>query len=268
MATATADEYAELDGLPLYTAAWYTNSLAALYDSSAADGEGTDLAYHHGQEPSPRWLAPRIVALPVTVIGNFDSDGDAHANVRTGLRRNLDELKAKLRPDTGGTVPLIHRHPDGDREARCQPTGPLTTRAIGPTAMRVVVDLWLPDGVMANTSSSNADGTGSAEFEVEVPNPGTADQYDATISLSGTATSVTIVSDLGHSLMYSGDLSVGAVSLKTGPMTADRVGTDVHGLVSSSYPRWLPIPAGGDTWTVTPTGGSVTLAVSHKAPWL
>lgn len=270
MATATADEYAALDGLPLFTAAWATTSLAALYDSPAVRGDGTAVYLHHGEQAPRRWYTPRVVSLPIAVFGDVDSDGVAHADVRTGLRRNLDELKSVLRPVLDGdfTNTLVHHHPDGNRNARCQVVSPLATRAVGPTAMRAVVDLWLPDGVMRDVAVTSATGTDSVAFDLVVPNAGT-DQFDVQITLSGAATSVEIVSPAfgGQSLTFDGALG-GGVQITTARQTATRDGADVHGLVDASgMGRWLVLPAGGETWTVTPTGGSVTVDVEHRAAW-
>lgn len=265
MAIPTATEYAEVDGLPLRTTAWYTTSLAALYDSPAASGAGTAVAYRHGERPPTRWFAPKLVALPLFVVGDLDSDGNVYADVRTGLRRNLDELKNKLAPKLHGdfTVPLVHHHPDGDRSARCQVASPLATRAVGPSGMRAVVDLWLPDGVMRDTTATVVSGTSS----LVVPNPGT-DQFDATITITGSATAVTISSSGfgGWSWTFNGTLGV---TVDTGKKTATRGGSPVHGLVSSSgaFGLWMPIARGGSTFTISPTGGTATVEVSHKVPW-
>lgn len=277
MATVPADvdEYVKVDGLPLDTHAWETLDLAALYDSTPVTGSNVDLAYHPGQKPRRRWPGPKRVELGIRVFGNVDSDGNPTTSLLGGLRRNLDELKQVLRPrlfDTG-TALLVHELDDGgSRTARCQVVAPLQTSGMQGVAVNGVVDLLVPDGVLRSSQQTTASGSSSsgAAFNLTVDNPGSATQLATVISLSGTATSVLIESNglSGVQLDVQVDLNNGDVTVDTDVFTVQQGGNDMHGNVSAAgHERWLPLEPGGDTWTVTPTGGDVTVDVEHFAPW-
>lgn len=266
--TPVGDDYAQIGTVPLSTPAWVTQDLAGLYGDNDWGLDGTDLAYHHGTEPSPPWLEPRGLTIKMAVLGDADPDGAAIADPSLGRANNLDALKGGLRNPQAGTLDLQHILTGRTtRSTRCQ-VQKVRLGGLGNIGMHVLLDLWLPDGVMNNITAESVNGSSSAIFAVEVPNSGTAEQYSATITMTGTATQVTIATAQGYSLQVDADLSNGEVVLETGPMTAVQGGNDIHGLVSSSYPRWVPIPAGGELWDVVPVGGTVDLTVSHKAPWL
>lgn len=269
------DEYVKFDGLPLDTPAWEMQDLAALYDSTGATGSNVDMAYHQGEQARRRWPGPKRVELGIRVFGNVDSDGNATTSLLGGLRANLDELKRALRPrlfDTG-TALLVHELDDGNsRTAQAQVVSPLQTSGLQGVAVNGVVDLLIPEGVLRSSQQTTASGSSSsgAAFDLTVDNPGTVTQLDSVISLSGTATSVLFESNgvSGVSLDVQVDLGSGDVMVDTGVFTVDQGGNDMHGNVTSAgHERWLPIPPNGDTWTVTPTGGDVTVDVEHFAPW-
>lgn len=246
MATPTEVEYTSIDGLPLDTPAWQdTNPEWYLGAGDVAGGGGQRAAYAEGEEAAPTWPGPRRVDKVVEIRGERDPDGNAHPSLLTGIRRNTDTLKRVLRPrfSGDGTVPLrVHLADDTDREGRCQITGPVQPVVRGGVVVRAVIPLWLPAGVLRDVTPTVVSGSGSAAFQLAVPNPGSVDQLDAQITLTGTATAVEITSPAygGLVLTFTGALG-GGVVIDTGEFTALRDGLDVHGLVSAQGPgRWLP----------------------------
>lgn len=278
MATAVGDEYLEVDGLPLDTHAWRTIERSSLYDPPDLRGSGVELSQRRGEEARAPIEQARSVRLRMAVFGTQDSDGNAHADSRMGLQANLDELKTKLRPRLSGdgTMRAVHRMPDGStREARCHLNGRLRAEPSGATAMRAVVRLLLPEGVWRDTTLTSASATDS--FPLSVSNPGSADQFDSTITLSGDATSVTLSNGTwgpDTDLTVAVDLNNGDVTIDTGDMTAVQGSADVVGSVSHStdgaFPaRWLPLLAGQDNSVgVSHDGTTLTVSVEHAVRWL
>lgn len=161
MAVASEDEYVEVDGLPFDTPGWSHENLGAIYNSPGVRGGGTALAQREGEKAGARIVGPKSLPIELLVFGHSDSDGNATANLLRGLRGNLDELKREMRARGnvgGGTVMLRHVLEDGGvRETPCQAISELTVEQAGETA-RAGVDLWLPEGVMRDTSVTSDSG--------------------------------------------------------------------------------------------------------------
>lgn len=275
----TATEYAEIAGVPLATPAWRALDLSELYDSPPIRGSDRMVPYHEGDAiPLRRSLASSRRSLRMIFNGEEDREGNAHSSVRAGLLANIDEFKSAVcRPRQNtqtGLVTINHYLADGStRRAQGRVIPPLQLGAVGPTGWRGTLDLSIP-GLFRSVATTDFSATGiAAQTDVTLPNPGTADQFETVITLTGTATQVRLANlswDSGGDtyLEFLGSLSP-SVIIDTGDWTALRGASSVVGAVShSGHERWLPLLPGDNTIRITPTGGTVSASFSHYAPWL
>lgn len=279
---ATRFEYAEIGGLVLATPAWECIDLSPLYDAPPVRGDDSVVPYHEGSIPSRRIVAAKRVVLPMVVYGDQDREGNANEDGRIGLRRNLDDLKREVaRPaqnGADGTRLLRHVFADGEvRQAPCHVIPPLQVGIESPIAVRCTIDVVVPGGVMRSAEPQEATSpsvlTGTVGTLI-VPNGGTADQFETVLRLTGSATDVTIRNltwDPNGDTWVRFAASVAAgVTVDTAAWTAETdVGADVQGNVSrSGHERWLPLVPGANELAIEPTGGMVTVSVSHYPAWL
>lgn len=280
MATVSADvtEWLSFDGTPLDTPAWETVDLGVIYGSPQLSGSGQPIAQRVGEHPHARLPGPKRIGLPMRIFGDRDSDGNPWSDPVEGLRRNTEELHRKLRPRlnvTGGVATLTHHLSTGaTRDGPAQLAAALETGAQDDVALRAVARLWLPDGGLADSVATSASATDATSLVVA--NPGTADQLDMVVTLSGDATSVTLTNpDWGDAtdLTVAVDLSAGDVTVDTGEMTATQSGASVIASVShttdGAFPmRWLPLIAGQDnTLGISHNGTTLTVTVDHNPRW-
>lgn len=143
-------EYLEVNGVPLSTAAWRITDLSPLFDAPAVRGDDLLIPYRVGLKPKPRRVTARRIALPISVFGDYDADGNHNADGRIGLAANLDYLIGNLGfgLEAGdGTVPAVWHRPDGStKTADVHVIGPLEVVPLGPIAVRGVLDLNVPAG--------------------------------------------------------------------------------------------------------------------------
>lgn len=278
----TREEYLEFNGVPLATPGWEITDLSGLWDAPAVRGEDRLVPYHEGVLPLRRWIDMKRAQLPLIVYGDLDHEDAPHVDARAGLLENLDYLKQRvLRPNQSATITgtrnLKHHLPDGSvREADAIILPPWQPVTVGPHTLRGVLDVLIPGGVMRSgtatnvTSASIPAGTPTA---FTVPNPGTADQYDVVIELTGSATQVTLEATTWDPngdtyLEFNGSLGT-LTTIDTGEFTAVRDGVGVIGLIDhSGHERWLPLVPGDNTITITAVGGNVVAEFTHFAPYL
>lgn len=275
----TRAEHVEIDGVPLATPAWEVLDASGLYDAPPVRGEDLVVPHLEGAVAARRVLDARRVTLGMVVYGDRDPEGAAYADPRAGLVANLDLLKrAVVRPvqsSVEGTRALRHHLPGGAvRSAPCHVLGPLQLGAMGPASALATLDVVVPGGVLRDEVATVA---GPAEFtgagELVVANPGSADQFEVVLELSGTATSVRVRNTTwdpsgGTWLELGGSLG-GGVVIDTGAWTAVRDGLSVVGLVAhAGHERWLPLVPGDSVLRIEPEVGDVALTVTHHAGYL
>lgn len=278
MPTATRDEYLELGGIPLATGAWETTDLSDLYDAPEIRARTATVGYRPGVAAYRPIYGSKRLLLPIEFFGDQDSDGNPIADSRAGLQANLDEFKASvirpLQTDLSGTRLLRHHLPDGTiRSAPAQIRDRLKVSGHGPGGLSGVLDIEIPGGVLnSETEVDETSSTISTPTVIQIPNPGTADQFAVLIDLTGTATSVVIYNETWNGddelwLQFGGDMEDSAVGtqIDTDAFTAVRNSINVVGLVTSSgHEFWMPLLADGDNdLRVEPTGGNVVVRVRH-----
>lgn len=283
MTVITQTTYVEIDGLELATPAWLVTNLSALRGAMVGlRGEDLPVPYADGALPVRRWVDSQIKQLPFVVFGFKDKDGVVFADQQQGLQANLDELQQALVTPVhwtdAGTKPLRLHLPDGSiRAGDCQVQG-IEVPIEGPAAALGTLDVYIPAAVLrdeAATEESSALVADGVPDTFTIPNPGNANQFEVVITLTGTASSQVRLTNQtwdptdGTFLEFNGDLGVGDVVIDTAKWSALRAGVNVIDLVEhSGHERLFPLKRGvTNTIKVEPTGGNVTVTISHFAAY-
>lgn len=88
------DEYVEIDGVPLTTAAWTLVDHAELWGSPEVRGGDVIIPGAAGVLPQRRRPTVTRVDLELAIVGDVSWDGAPEPDVRVGLARNVDHLRA------------------------------------------------------------------------------------------------------------------------------------------------------------------------------
>jgi hypothetical protein len=281
--TAIRAEYAELDGIPLSTAAWDTTSLLDLYEAPDVRGDNPTVPYRRGALAFRRITGPKAVTLPLVIYGDYDSTGAPHADPRAGLQANIDELKRLVLDQpritsADGTRLLRHHLPDTTiRKALAQVVGNLGLTELAPTVVRAALDLTIPEGLMVgetvDTVTSAVASAGSFA-DVVVPNNGSTYQDRIVYTLTGGATTTVkltnLTADPGGSvyLEFGGSVAAGVV-IDTAAWTAIRSAVSVLGLITySGFESWLPLLPGNNTIRIEPVASTAQLQAAHYPRFL
>lgn len=272
----TRAEYVEVAGVPLATPGWEVTDLTGLWDIADPRGDDKAVPYRRGVVPFRRQLGAKRVDLPITVFADDPEGVLAASRAQLWANRNTlirDVLRPRQVATTTGDITVRYHPPDGSvLSGPAKVVATMNPTPLGPAALRASVGLLLTDGGLraetpVDVTSTEAPAGGSAD--VVVPNPGTDYQDRAVLTLTGTATTVTLTNltaDPGGDvrLTFGGALT-GGVVVDTGAWTAQRAGTSVIGLVShSGHERWLPLVPGDNTIRIEPVGGTATLNVVHN----
>ena len=283
MATASFTEYLTIDDVPLSTPAWATEDIAELLSGPETRGRDLLNPARTGELARRRGLASRTVAIPIVVNGYVDSDGVEHADPRAGLIANLDELKAILTPVSStltGTRTLQWVNEDSGitREAQVHVSPAIATAAIGPHAVRIVIQMTLPGGVLRDETQTtlsitltNVQTTKTQTITV----PGNFEVQDAVIEVdrngagdpdcdSFRITNLTYDAGGGVYVEYAAAVEDPLV-IYSDTYSATLGATEVGGsIVSAGSPIWLPLLPGANSIKVDIPGNTVATKVDVK----
>lgn len=196
MPTVNSTEYISIDGVPLSTPAWTTEDISTLLNGPGVRGSDLLNPARAGQIARRRTLEAREVSIPIVVNGYYDSDGNPHADPRSGLVANLTELKQVLTPRSttlAGTRTLIWDNgSDIYRTAEVHVNPAIAVSAIGPHASRIVISLTIPGGALREGAGStyvfHGIASGDTTETFTLTNYGNGQIEDAVIYFSGRAT--------------------------------------------------------------------------------
>lgn len=276
MATATFSEYLTIDGIPLSTPAWVTEDIAELLSGPETRGRDLLNPARTGELARRRGLASRTVAIPLVVNGYVDSDGVEHADPRAGLIANLDELKAILTPVSStltGTRTLQWVNEDSGitRQAEVHVSPAIATAAIGPHAVRIVVQMTLPGGVLRDEAQSTLTiniNHNQVTKTHTVTVPGNFEVQDAVIEFDASGagdpdcdsfriTNLTYDAGGGVYVEYD-DVVEDPLVIYSETYSATLGATEVGGsIVSAGSPIWLPLLPGANSIKVDIPGNTV-----------
>jgi hypothetical protein len=217
------------------------------------------------------------------VNGYVDSDGVEHADPRAGLIANLDELKAIFTPVSStltGTRTLQWVNEDSGitREAQVHVSPAIATASIGPHAVRIVVQLTLPGGVLRDETQTtlsitltNVQTTKTQTVTV----PGNFEVQDAVIELDRDGAGdpdcdsfriTNLTYDAGGGVYVEYDAAVeDPLIIYADTYSATLGATEVGGsIVSAGSPIWLPLLPGANSIKVDIPGNTVATKVDVK----
>lgn len=289
MATANASEYLTLDGIPLSTAAWVTEDIATILDGPGTRGGDLINPARFGDIARRRTLSSRSATIPIVVIGHVDSDGNDNVDPRAGLIANLDELKTVLTPNWGTltgtrTLAWVNEDTGETREAEVHIDPAISTSAIGPHAVRIVVTVTIPGGILRSDTASTATilvAAANTSATANVTIDGNVEVQDAVITVEGNTGTIdcatfkiennTYGTAAGTDVYLEYDNAPdGNLVINADTYSATDDGSTVSGqIVTAGTPLWLPLLPGVNNITVTiganTTGAEVT--ITYKAGW-
>jgi hypothetical protein len=271
----TSNELLSIDGVPLSTPAWEVLDFSDLLNGAPTRGADIAVSGKRGTVARRRTLDASEASVSLVVYGDRDPEGNAHEDVRAGLLSNIDALKKALRPNATtltGTRTLSVTIGTETRTAAVHTSPDIAIAPLGPTAVRAVITLVLPYGVLRGASTvANLSGTGSKTLTVT----GTGEVYDILLTVSGKANSLSI-SNLsydgsgGVSLNY-GYAFDGTLSFNADTYVALYGGAPVTGkVVTAGTPIWLPLLPGSNSLNISAPGlvGDLTTTVTYRPVYL
>lgn len=271
----TSNELLSIDGVPLSTPAWDVLDYSDLLNGAPTRGADITVSSRRGNIARRRTLDASEASISLVIYGDRDPEGNAHADVRSGLLSNIDALKKALRPNAttlDGTRTLSLTIGEETRTADVHTSPDIAISALGPTAVRAVITLVIPTGVLRGASTvANLSGTG----EKTITLAGSGEAYDAVVTVSGDADSLTIANlsydadggvYLGYAYAFNGTLSFNAetyVALYEGSPVTGKV-------VTAGTPVWLPLLPGANLLEISAPGlvGSLTTTVTYRPVYL
>lgn len=271
----TSDELLSIDGVPLSTPAWDVLDYSDLLNGAPIRGADITVSGKRGNIARRRTLDASEASISLVIYGDRDPEGNAHADVRSGLLSNIDALKKALRPNAttlNGTRTLSLTIGGETRTADVHTSPDMSISPLGPTAVRAVITLVIPSGVLRGPSSvANLSGTGTQTVTIA----GTGEIYDAIVTVSGDADSLTIAnlsynSSGGVYLAYEYEFN-GTLSFNADTYLALYGGTPVTGkVVTAGTPVWVPLLPGANLLNISAPGlvGSLTTTVTYRPVYL
>lgn len=276
--TSTSDESITIDGIPLNTPAWIVTDASDLLNGAPSRGADILIPGRRGTLARRRSMDATEVLLPVVVFGDKSPNGTPYADVRQGLLENLDALKKALRPNYGrtdGTRELVAVIGGQTRTARVHTSVDFQLTAAGPGAARGVITITIPSGVL-RSAGQQAILTETGDKTINVG--GTAEIYDATFTIVGTANAVRISnlsvdSTDGTFLLYSapvtGGLLINTATFRVFNTTGGAMqDTSVYASTGGTA-AWVPLLPGENVLRLTYNGASagIQTTVSFSAAW-
>lgn len=142
----TADEYLEVNSVPLATPAWRIIGLSPLLDDAPTRGENEIIPHAQGRLENPLYVDQWPLALNMIINGTYKDDGTLHTNPRMGLITNRETLDATIGIRQSVTA-VWHRFDGSTRTATVQVIG-FTTSTKTVALGRLVLNLIVPAGVL------------------------------------------------------------------------------------------------------------------------
>lgn len=144
----TATEYLEIASTPLATPAWRVTDLTPLWTSASLRGTDRVLPLA-GVRALPRRATVTQIVLPMVIWGARNREDALYANVRDGLRQNLNALHAAIVDPPGtatGTRSATWHQAGGATETVDLHVLGLTPTKFSPGAVRANLHLSIPSG--------------------------------------------------------------------------------------------------------------------------
>lgn len=267
----TANEYLELDSVPLMTPAWFCNDFSELLNGPGVRGGDITAGSRPGQLARRRTLDARQAALSFVIYGHKDAEGNAHADLRAGLFENIDTFKSLLTPNmstNSGTRSLLIVTDEFSRVADVHVSPDIQLVPLGPGAARATVLVTIPDGVFRDVAETTF--TFTAPGNHTLNQGGTGYVIDTSVSVQAVCDSFYIGTG-GAVLRYTAPVN-GTIYMYGNTFTAiDQASIDVTGYVTTeNTPFWLPLYGGANSIGIyfTDLVGSPVIEITTRGVWL
>jgi len=137
--------YLEINSVPLATPAWRITDLSKLY-GLAVSGEDRRIPSMVGARAYRRWVASRVVGLPLLVHGARTHEDVVNADIWAGLDANIDYLMTNvILPPSSATYPAVWHRAGGNLSADVHVEG-FEPEAWGHGWTRFTLELSIPAG--------------------------------------------------------------------------------------------------------------------------
>jgi hypothetical protein len=259
--------------------AWDCTDWAELWAGPSTRGTDIVTPYRQGQTARPREVDSKEANLPIVIYGKNPPDGSFNGDLRGGLYRNIDAFKRLIASPSAshqqGLRLLEMYGGNGEvRRAWVHVSTDLQLTPFGPAAVRGVLTITNPSGVMVSSDPKTLTGVANTEVHLDSAEDGSTTSNNSVITANGSGGSLKLTNltyDItgGEYLKYNAAWS-GTLVLNASTMTATLNGTRVDGnVITSGTPLWLPIYGGiSNAIKVEATGGSATVTISYSPAWL
>lgn len=259
----------EYDGVNLTTYAYYIKALGAAEQVPARRGENVVIPARTGRHHVSKKLDERRLALGMQVTDRHPTTGAASA---MQLKSNVDALKKLFAKE--GQHTLKHQLPGTEtRQAEAEVAGVVEFQPGGPAHYDLLVEFVLADPLWYAGTATTVGPTMLTQSpqNITVTNPGTWQSEQATITATGPMVDPKFTIGAVW-VQYAGTVSAGGtLTLDCSDWTAMLGTANVGGGVTHSGAlRWLVIPTGANTFTVTGSAydASTAVTVTFTAPYL
>jgi len=229
-------------------------------------GSNQIIPFQHGTMHAGKYYDQRVLAFGITIT----------AASASALETTFDNLRKLIAPRTQQTLSLT-REDSSVLTSQAIVDAPLQVNRITNTLARVVVEFVMPRPYfrLSTAISDNTTTINTSPKAMTVTNPGTIEERDATITLTGPLQNTVITnSTVGVSLTYTGTIAGGeAVVISTntyGEYTAVKTGSvNVIGNVThSGAAAFMVLNPGSNTLSITDgTATTGTVKVAFNAPY-
>lgn len=225
------------------------------------------IPFQHGTMHAGKYYDQRILTFGITI-----NEADA-----TDLEATMDELRQLIAPRTQQTLELVR---DDGKEMSVQAIvdAPLQINRITNTLARVVVEFTMPRPYFRLTTAidDNTTTINTSPKAMTVTNPGTIEEREPVITLTGPLSDTTITNTtVGVSMTYNGIIAGGEVVVIStnayGEYTAvmDGVTNVIGNITHNGAAAFMVINPGDNTMSITDTTATTgTVQISFNAPYL
>lgn len=230
-------------------------------------GENVTVPFRHGKIWTKKYYDERVLTMGLVVVGTSASD----------LEGDIDTLKKLLAIGTQQTLEMT-REDASKRQAPAEVTRTMAVERVSPKIAKCIVEFTLARPFFRSDTdiADNTTVIDASPHAMEVVNPGTIEERDATIILTGPLQNTVITNTTnGCTLTYTGTIASPRVvtiqTATTGQYTATTdLSANVIGNVSHSGASALMVfEPGTNTLSITDaTATTGSVKVVFKAPYL
>lgn len=236
-------------------------------DMADSRGSNIEIPFRHGSVHTQKYFSERVMTFGIVVIGDDAAD----------LESQLDDMRQLFAPRIQQALSNI-REDTSTRNAVACVEKSMNVKRLSDRLARVTVEFTLAEPFF-RAASEIADNTTTIDASpkaMEFDNPGTVDERNPTIVLTGPLENTVITNSTnGCVLTYTGVIaSPRVVTIETNEtgeyIATDDLGTNVIGNVShSGAPALMVVEVGTNTFSIADDEATTgTVQITFKAPYM